>query len=91
MLKDTLGWGFLLWLIGYALGMILFSIVPHSLIGWIIMPIGAIIIASPFPDELGVSLIGLSKLSTGKFILLSYILNSIGIFLVVSASVFIKP
>ena len=58
---------------------------------WMLPIIGAIIIASPFPDELGVSLIGLSKLSTGKFILLSYVLNSIGIFLVVSVSVFIKP
>ena len=58
---------------------------------WILPIIGAIIVASPFPDELGVSLIGLSKMSTGKFIFLSYILNSIGIFLVVSASVFIKP
>jgi hypothetical protein len=43
LLKDTLGWGFLLWLIGYVLGMILFSIVPVSLIGWIIMPIGIVI------------------------------------------------
>ena len=42
-IKDTLGWGFLLWLIGYALGMILFSIVPLYMIGWIIMPIGAVI------------------------------------------------
>jgi len=58
---------------------------------WVLPIIGAIIIASPFPDELGVSLIGLSKLSTGKFILLSYFLNSIGIFLIVSASVLIKP
>jgi hypothetical protein len=42
-LKDSLGWGFILWLIGYALGMILFSIVPVSLIGWVIMPIGIVI------------------------------------------------
>lgn len=38
--KDTLGWGFLLWLIGYGLGMILFSLVSPALIGWIILPIG---------------------------------------------------
>lgn len=42
-LKDTLGWGFLLWLIGYALGMMLFIVVPPSMIGWVIMPIGIII------------------------------------------------
>lgn len=41
--RDALGWGFGLWLIGYALGMMLFAIVPVSLIGWIIMPIGTAI------------------------------------------------
>lgn len=40
LLKDTLGWGILLWLIGYVLGIILFMIVPPLLVGWIIMPIG---------------------------------------------------
>jgi len=40
LLKDTLGWGFLLWLIGYILGILLFMIVPPAMIGWIIMPIG---------------------------------------------------
>lgn len=39
-IKDMLGWGFLLWLIGYALGIILFTIIPTSLIGLIITPIG---------------------------------------------------
>lgn len=35
-----MGWGFLLWLIGYALGIILFTLVPPSAIGWIITPFG---------------------------------------------------
>lgn len=43
LLKDTLGWGFLLWLIGYTLGMVLFSVIPLSMIGWILMPIGTVI------------------------------------------------
>lgn len=42
-LKDAFGWGIILWLIGYALGMILFSVVSLPLIGWIIMPIGVAI------------------------------------------------
>jgi len=41
--KEALGWGFILWLIGYALGMLFFSIVPPLMIGWIIMPIGTAI------------------------------------------------
>lgn len=58
---------------------------------WSLPVLGAIIIASPLPDEMGISLINLSKMNTLKFIILSYILNSIGIFLIVSASVVIKP
>ncbi len=39
-LKDALGWGVILWLIGYGLGMALFAFVPLWAIGWIITPIG---------------------------------------------------
>jgi len=41
--KDAFGWGFLLWLIGYVLGIGLFMVVPSALIGWIITPIGVMI------------------------------------------------
>ena len=41
--KDAFGWGSVLWIIGYALGMILFALVPVNLIGWIIMPIATVI------------------------------------------------
>lgn len=43
LLKDSLGWGILLWFIGYVLGIVLFAVVPASMIGWIIMPIGIVI------------------------------------------------
>lgn len=33
--------GFLLWLFGYILGILLFPFIPNSMIGWVIMPIGA--------------------------------------------------
>ncbi len=39
-LKDSLGWGFILWLIGYVLGIVLFFVLPTFLIGWVILPIG---------------------------------------------------
>lgn len=41
--KDAFGWGFILWLVGYLLGMVLFKAVPPSALGWVIMPIGVII------------------------------------------------
>jgi hypothetical protein len=40
---DAFVWGFVLWLIGYLLGMILFFVVPSDMIGWVILPIGIII------------------------------------------------
>lgn len=41
-MRAVLGWGFLLWLFGYILGIILFMFVPQSLLGWVIMPFGII-------------------------------------------------
>lgn len=45
--------------------------------------IGAIIVASPLPDELGLFLLGASKLKFHQIFLLSFILNTAGILLVV--------
>jgi len=59
---------------------------------WILRIIGAIIIASPFPDELGVSLMGISKIKTYQFLILVFVLDSVGIFLfIVSARAIIGP
>ncbi len=58
---------------------------------WTFPVLGAAIIASPLPDEIGVSLMGISKMSTVKFLCISFVLNAIGIFMVVSASSVIKP
>jgi len=40
---------------------------------------GAFIIASPLPDEIGLAMMGLSKIKTRTFILLSYTLNFLDI------------
>jgi hypothetical protein len=37
---NTVWWGFVLWLFGYALGMIFFAFVPKDMIGWLITPFG---------------------------------------------------
>jgi hypothetical protein len=42
-LKDAVGWGLVLWLIGYGLGIALFTVVPAATIGWIILPVGTAI------------------------------------------------
>lgn len=46
--------------------------------------IGAIIIASPLPDELGLLLLGASKLKYYQLAILTYVLNTAGILLIVA-------
>lgn len=51
---------------------------------WTLPFIGAIVIATPFPDEIGVSLLGISRMKTYHFLLLSYFLNSLGIYVAIA-------
>jgi|SRR3989344_1587596 len=51
---------------------------------WLAPVIGAIIIASPFPDEIGIGLLSVIKLKNWQFLTLSFSLNSLGIFLIIS-------
>lgn len=51
---------------------------------WVAPVAGAVIIASPLPDEIGVGLLGISKLKNWQFLLLSFVLNSIGIFIIIT-------
>lgn len=53
---------------------------------WLAPVLGAAIIASPFPDELGISLLGLSKVRTWQFVILTTVLDILGVFLIVLAA-----
>lgn len=46
--------------------------------------VGALIIASPLPDELGLFLLGASKMKTYQIVILTYVLNTAGILLIVT-------
>ncbi|OGE81903.1 MAG: hypothetical protein A3E98_00865 [Candidatus Doudnabacteria bacterium RIFCSPHIGHO2_12_FULL_48_11] len=51
---------------------------------WLLPVLGAIIIASPLPDELGITLMGLGKIKNWQFLTLSFVLNSSGILIIAS-------
>ncbi len=51
---------------------------------WLAPVLGALIIASPFPDEIGVGLMGISKLKNWQFLTISFLLNSLGILLIIT-------
>lgn len=46
---------------------------------WTLPIIGALIIALPFPDEVGITLLGITAMSTRRFVTASFILNTVGI------------
>lgn len=50
---------------------------------WLLPISGALIIASPLPDEIGVSLLGASKIKNTHFLIFSYLLNAVGILIIV--------
>lgn len=53
---------------------------------WLLPIFGAFIIASPLPDEVGVGMLGVSKIKQWQFFALAFVLNAVGIFLIVGAS-----
>ena len=59
-----------------------FSVFKLKLFRWLIPFVGALIVASPFPDEVGLAMLGLSKTKTSVFIPLSFFLNLIGILII---------
>lgn len=66
-------------------GHYLTQLMHHKLLRWSLPIIGAFIISSPFPDEVGIALMGLSKIKNYQFVLLSFVLDAVGIFLLISA------
>ncbi len=55
------------------------SILESKLFSWSFSLIGAFIVASPLPDEIGLAMMGITKMKTAYFAPISYILNFIGI------------
>jgi hypothetical protein len=45
--------------------------------------LGAFIIASPLPDELGLTLMGMSKVRLAVLVPVSFVMNAVGIYLLV--------
>lgn len=66
------------------LGLTKFNILLQKLhLGFMLPLVGAIIVASPLPDELGLIMLGVSKLKYREIAVITYILNTVGILLIV--------
>lgn len=63
------------------------KMIPRKIKKWVAPTLGAAIIASPLPDELGVSLLATDKdISTKIFSVISYIFNTLGIIIILVLS-----
>lgn len=66
------------------------SYVKHILksryVAWTLPIIGVFILASPLPDELGVGLLGFSKMKGLHFAIVCYLSNAIGIIMIASVA-----
>jgi hypothetical protein len=78
-LKNSLMWGFILWLIGYVLGISYYMIMPVNMVGWVIMPIATIItiwvLLKKIKRERFTCYIGIGVIWTLMAIILDYIFN----------------
>lgn len=54
--------------------------------GWLAPVVGAILIASPLPDEAGVGLLGSTKIKRWQFLLLTFTLNFFGIITIITSA-----
>ena len=74
---ETVFWGFALWLFGYILGFIFFALVPKDLIGWYVMPLGAIatlwVLFKKIKRDSFVCYIGLGAVWTIMAVVLDYL------------------
>lgn len=62
------------------------AIFELRLFRWLTPMIGALIIASPLPDELGLAMMGMAKLRTLALVCISFTMNFIGIILIALAA-----
>ena len=64
-------------------GLRLSQLLATPYFAWLAPVVGALVIASPLPDEIGISLLGIAKLKNWQFLALSLVLNSLGILVII--------
>lgn len=74
---NNLFWGFILWLIGYVLGIIFFALVPQKMIGWCVMPLGSaitlVVLFKKIQREKWLCYLGMGIIWTAMAVILDYI------------------
>ncbi|HSE29869.1 MAG TPA: hypothetical protein VLA77_04770 [Candidatus Saccharimonadales bacterium] len=64
----------------------LVKVMRHRFTTWILFLIGAFIIATPIPDEVGLSLMGISRFKRRYILFICFLLNIIGVLAVILAA-----
>jgi len=79
ILVNTISWGFVLWLIGWFLGVVLFMTPLKPVMGWVISPVGILItlwvLLKKIKRERFTCYIGIAIIWTAMAVLLDYLFN----------------
>ena len=62
------------------------SLFHFGFLKWVVIVLGAFMIMSPLPDEIGVALLGFSKIKPSRLFLLTFVLHFFGIWALVSVA-----
>ena len=62
------------------------AVLAKSALWWIVPLLGAAVVASPLPDEIGLLMMGLSGMRLWSFIVLAYVMNTAGIYVIAVAA-----
>jgi hypothetical protein len=69
---------------------ILFHSLHFGFLKWLSPFVGALIIASPLPDEFGIALLGMSKIRLYLLLPLSFVMNMLGIYALLGFAILIS-
>ena len=61
-------------------------LMKHKYASWVFFVFGAIVVATPLPDELGLALLGISHFRASYVLAICFVLNALGIFGIIMAA-----
>jgi hypothetical protein len=53
-------------------------------LSWLVPILGAVVIASPLPDEIGISMLGVTQIRMAHFSIMAFVLDIVGVFALVT-------
>lgn len=63
-------------------GSLVHKVLRMKIVSICMIVLGAVVIASPLPDEIGLAMMGIGEIKTSRLLLISFVFNALGIFVI---------